>query len=79
MKDLDVMQLDCVYTAFKVPVQLAHHVSGKTLCAASLELSVGSPAGQETEVCIMRAHKQSQCEGSIDKHVLYCQFPALQH
>ena len=45
MKDLDVMQLDCVYAAFKVPVQLAHHVSDKTLYAASLELSVGMPAG----------------------------------
>ena len=52
MKDLDTMWLDCVYAAFKVPVQLAHHVSGKTLYAASLELSVGMPAGQETEVCM---------------------------
>ena len=52
MKDLDTMLLDCVYAAFKVPVQLAHHVSGKTLYAASLELSVGMPAGQETEVCM---------------------------
>ena len=52
MKDLDDMRLDCVYAAFKVPVQLAHHVSGKTLYAASLELSVGMPAGQETEVCM---------------------------
>ena len=52
MKDLDDMLLDCVYAAFKVPVQLAHHVSGKTLYAASLELSVGTSAGQETEVCM---------------------------
>ena len=41
VQDLDVMWLDCVFAALKVPVQLAHHVSGKTLYTASLELSVG--------------------------------------